>query len=290
MRRVRAFGYLVATVKDIAAWKIFASDVHGMQIVEHSEQRLLLRMDERSWRIDLHAGTEETIDAVGWEVRSPEDIDVLDKLLCDRGFITHRATAEEAAFRQVTDYLAFKDPDGHGVEIFYGQKHDAKPFVSPTGARFVTKDMGVGHLMFAVSESAPFRELYMDILDMGLSDFIDIGPDPGTFLHCNPRHHSLAFANRPGFEPRLGHLMVQVEDVDTVGRAYDKILDGAAPLGATLGKHTNDQMISYYVKTPSGWEMEYGYGGLTIDESTWVPGRWDAAHFWGHKRGSLLSN
>ena len=78
--------------------------------------------------------------------------------------------------------------------------------------------------------------------------------------------------------------LVQVDDVDTVGRAYDKILEGAAPLGATLGKHTNDEMISYYVKTPSGWEMEYGYGGLEIDEETWVPGRWSAAHFWGHKR------
>ncbi len=171
----------------------------------------------------------------------------------------------------MTDSPGFTDPDGHGIEVYYGQHRESTPFVSPTGARFVTEGMGIGHVMFAVSESAPFRELYMDILGLGLSDYIDIGPDPGTFLHCNPRHHSVAFAHRPGFGPRLGHLMVQVDNLDTVGRAYDRILEGAAPLGATLGKHTNDEMISYYVKTPSGWEMEYGYGGLEIDEDTWFP-------------------
>ncbi|WP_431710541.1 VOC family protein [Glutamicibacter uratoxydans] len=287
---VRAFGYLVATVKDIDGWKRFASDLHGMQVVEHTPERLLLRVDERAWRIDLRLGDAESIDAVGWEVTTPEDLEMLDKRLCDRGYITHRATSEEAKERGVTDYVSFTDPDGHGVELYYGQKLDATPFVSPTGARFVTKDMGLGHVMLSVSQSAPYRELYMDILDLGLSDYIDVGPDPGTFLHCNPRHHSIAFASRPNIGARFGHLMVQVEDIDTVGRAYDQILEGAAPLGATLGKHTNDEMISYYVKTPSGWEMEFGYGGKTIDQETWVPGRWEAAHYWGHKRGSLLSS
>lgn len=284
MSKVREFGYLVATVKDIEAWKVFAVDVHGMQIVEHTEDRLKLRLDERTWRIDLHKGDDETIDAVGWEVKGPGDIDEFDKRLTAAGYATHRATPAEAAARDVSDFLSFTDPDGHGVEIYYGQRRSETPFISPTGAKFVTKGQGIGHVMFAVSESAPYRELYMDILELGLSDFIDLGPDPGTFLHCNPRHHSIAFANRPGMKPRLGHLMVQVDDMDTVGRAYDKVLDGAAALGATLGKHTNDEMVSYYVKTPSGWEMEYGFGGLEIDEETWVPGRWSAAHFWGHKR------
>lgn len=284
MGRIRAFGYLVATVRDIEAWKVFASDVHGMQVVEHTPERLKLRLDERRWRIDLHKGDVEHIDAVGLEVRGPEDLDALDKELVNRGYVTQRATPEQAAYREVTDYLAFTDPDGHGVEIYYGHGLAATPFLSPTGARFVTKNQGIGHVMFAVSSSAPYRELYMDTLGLSLSDFIDLGPDPGTFLHCNSRHHSIAFANRPGWEPRLAHLMVQVEDMDTVGRAYDKVLDGAAALGSTLGKHTNDEMVSYYVKTPSGWELEFGYGGLEIDEATWVPGRWNAAHFWGHKR------
>ena len=29
----------------------------------------------------------------------------------------------------------------------------------------------------------------------------------------------------------------------------------------TLGTHTNDRMTSFYVRTPSGFEIEYGFGG-----------------------------
>jgi len=288
MGKIRALGYLVATATDLPAWKTFASDVHGMQVVEHTEERLLLRLDDRSWRIDVRAGDEDRVQTYGWEAGSAEDLDELEKTLTVNGFPTRRGTAEEIIERRVTDLLVLNDPDGTPVEIFYGQKREHAPFVSPTGARFVTGDLGLGHVMLSVSDSHPFRRLYMDLLGLALSDYIDLGPDPGTFLHCNRRHHSLAFTYRPEVPLGVGHLMVQVENVDTVGRAYDKVLDGAAPLGSTLGKHTNDEMISYYVKTPSGWEMEYGYGGLEIDVDTWVPGRWDAAHFWGHKRGKLI--
>ena len=29
----------------------------------------------------------------------------------------------------------------------------------------------------------------------------------------------------------------------------------------TPGKHSNDQMYSFYFRNPSGWMFEYGYGG-----------------------------
>ncbi len=285
MARVEALGYLVATVKDLPAWKKFAVDVHGMQIVEQTRDRLLLRLDARAWRLDLRAGSEESIDAVGWEVPGPEDLAEFEQVLNANGVPARRASTEQARQRKVSDLVLLEDPDGRTHELFYGAANDERVFISPTGAQFITGHLGLGHVMFAVSDSGAFRRLFMDLLGFRLSDYIDIGPDPGTFLHCNPRHHSLAFAEREGVSPRLGHLMVQVSTIDTVGRAYDKILAGAAKVGATLGRHTNDEMISYYVKSPSGWEFEYGIGGLEIDDETWTPVRWEAAHYWGHTRG-----
>ena len=52
------------------------------------------------------------------------------------------------------------------------------------------------------------------------------------------------------------HLMFEVTDLDLVGRAWDKVLDGAAPIASTLGKHTNDEMSSFYVRSPSGFQIE----------------------------------
>jgi 3,4-dihydroxy-9,10-secoandrosta-1,3,5(10)-triene-9,17-dione 4,5-dioxygenase len=71
-----------------------------------------------------------------------------------------------------------------------------------------------------------------------------------------------------------------------VGRAYDKCRDGAATLVNTLGRHSNDQMLSFYVRTPSGFDLEYGCFGLQVDEDRWeaVEHRYPVESWWGHKR------
>jgi hypothetical protein len=52
----------------------------------------------------------------------------------------------------------------------------------------------------------------------------------------------------------------------------------------SLGRHTNDLMTSFYVRTPSGFEIEYGYGGVLIeDEASWQVDTYDAISLWGHK-------
>lgn len=83
--------------------------------------------------------------------------------------------------------------------------------------------------------------------------------------------------------------MLEVTDLDAVGRAYDKVLDGEAPLITTFGKHTNDDMLSFYVRTPSGFGLEYGTGGTLVDD-TWRPTRYSDAHYWGHRRVDRVAN
>jgi 3,4-dihydroxy-9,10-secoandrosta-1,3,5(10)-triene-9,17-dione 4,5-dioxygenase len=51
----------------------------------------------------------------------------------------------------------------------------------------------------------------------------------------------------------------------------------------TLGEHTNDHMTSFYVTTPSGFQIEYGCNGLVVDDDTWQVAHYDAISTWGHK-------
>jgi hypothetical protein len=44
--------------------------------------------------------------------------------------------------------------------------------------------------------------------------------------------------------------MLEVNSFDEVGRAYDRMLKHKTKLMATLGRHVNDQMISFYMATP----------------------------------------
>lgn len=270
---------------DLPAWKTFACDLLGLQPAEETPDRLLLRMDEKSYRVDIRRGQEDRVSVLGWEVAGARELDELARTLTSHGYAVKTADPAALAERQVSGLVSFDDPEGVSLEIFYGLKKDRDRFVSPTGARFVTGTGGLGHAFQIVRNAEPYRVLYEEIFGFRLSDHIDFGPGiTGTFLHCNQRHHSFAYAPIPPAPQGVGHLMFEVDDLDLVGRAWDKVEAGAAPVALTFGKHSNDEMLSFYAVTPSGFQVEYGYGGKTIDDATWTPSRYDVTSYWGHKR------
>jgi 2,3-dihydroxybiphenyl 1,2-dioxygenase len=282
---VVGLGYLVLNATDLDAWEAFASDLLGLQVATRTADRLVLRMDDMSYRFDIRKSDNDGVEAVGWEARSEADLEALCQALQGAGFAVKREGGDAASERMVSGLARFDDPDGQAIELFYGLKKDKDPFVSPTGARFSTGTGGMGHVFQMVSNEEAYRHLYLDILGFRLSDYIDFAPGMyGTFLHCNPRHHSFAYAVAP--TTGVNHLMLEVDDLDSVGRAYDKVLAGRAPLMSTFGKHSNDGMLSFYVTTPSGFSIEYGTAGVLIDDATWVPSRYDVPSFWGHSRAA----
>jgi hypothetical protein len=104
-------------------------------------------------------------------------------------------------------------------------------------------------------------------------------------MHCNPRHHSIAFGVIPA-PRRLMHFMLQCRQVDDVGSTYYLCQDQGVEISGTLGRHTNDHMVSFYLRSPSGFEVEYGWGARIVDDATWQVQKHQAPSIWGH-RGSL---
>ena len=49
-----------------------------------------------------------------------------------------------------------------------------------------------------------------------------------------------------------------------------------------LGRHANDLMVSFYVQTPGGFDIEYGTDGRLVDDATWVTRETTAVSLWGH--------
>src|SRR5471032_1327200 len=128
------------------------------------------------------------------------------------------------------------------------------------------------------------------VLGFGLSDLMKVRftPDPAEpqkrihFLHCNNgRHHSLAIFECP-MPHGCVHMIVEVNALDEVGRALDRVHANGVKLSATLGQHTNDQMISFYIKTPSGFDLEYGCDGLVVDWDRHTPFESTVVSHWGH--------
>jgi 3,4-dihydroxy-9,10-secoandrosta-1,3,5(10)-triene-9,17-dione 4,5-dioxygenase len=78
------------------------------------------------------------------------------------------------------------------------------------------------------------------------------------------------------------HAMVEVPSMDEVGRGLDRVKQHGVKMSATLGRHCNDQMTSFYMKTPGGFDVEYGYGGLVVDWEKHSVYEATAVSLWGH--------
>lgn len=289
---IRGLGYVTVRSTDLAQWRHYASQVLGMMVVEdESGERLFLKMDERPYRILVQHSAQDGFGACGWEVAGQAAFDQAVAELHAAGVVVEQGSAEQAALRQVQALALFADPDGNRHELYWGPRQDFARFVSPVGVRgFVSDALGMGHVVLPAPTFDRCRDFYEQVMGFGLSDLMKVRftPDPAEpekrihFMHCNNgRHHSLAIFECP-VPSGCVHMMVEVDGLEDVGRALDRMHANGVKLSATLGQHTNDQMISFYMKTPSGFDLEYGCDGLVVDWSRHTPFESTVVSQWGH--------
>lgn len=286
---IAGFSYAIIKACRPEEWRFFAEQVVGMS-AHDVPGGLALRMDERAGRVFIEEGGEDRYFASGWEIRSEAAFAAAVELLQFAGVTVHKATRAEIVLRHVFDMIWFLDPSGNRHELALGYATSFERFHSPVGVPgFVTGDLGLGHLVLPAPKIAATRTFLTDVMGFGLADILihrplgHGGPEQRIdFMHCaNGRHHSLAL-----FEGEVPsgcvHLMVEVPSMDEVGRAYDRMLQHDVRLMATLGKHTNDHMTSFYMATPGGFALEYGFGGRTIDWDRHTVFESTSVSLWGH--------
>jgi catechol-2,3-dioxygenase len=76
MAKVTEFGYLGIGVKDGDAWREFASQVVGMEVLDEGDgDRFYLRMDNQHHRIIVNLHGNDDMDFIGWRVAGPDEFD-----------------------------------------------------------------------------------------------------------------------------------------------------------------------------------------------------------------------
>lgn len=290
---IRSLGYLRIETTDIAAWREYGLKVLGM--VEGSgpdPEALYLRMDEFPARLVLVPGEHDRLDRSGWEVATAGELDEIRASLDAAGVPFKEGTSDELADRRVAELISFADPSGNTLEVFHGAALYHRRVVSPYGHRFVTEEQGLGHVVLSTSDDAAALVFYRDVLGFRLRDSMRLAPElvgrdadgePAwlRFFGCNSRHHSLAFLPMPT-QSGIVHLMVEVENVDDVGLTLDRAYRRKVPMSATLGRHVNDLMLSFYMRTPSGFDVEFGAEGRQVDDGSWIARESTAVSLWGH--------
>ena len=292
---IKSMGYVRVEATDMEAWKTFNGKVLGlMEGRGPTEGNQYWRIDELSARIVVFPGDKDELSCMGWEVADHKALAQAVDHLKDHGVEVATGSPEELAERRVQEVVRFSDPFDNVFELFHGATYESFPVVPPYAQTFVTGDQGMGHIVVPVSDDVEALRFYADVLGFRLRDSMSmpgefVGKEPGSkvwlrFLGVNPRHHSLAFLPMPN-PSKCVHIMLEVDKLDHVGRALERVKKYKAPLSATLGRHMNDQMVSFYVKSPGGFDVEYGCEGLTVDDERWVARESTAVSYWGHNFG-----
>ena len=292
--KIHSLGYIGVNSTDPSRWAEYGSNVLGMMDVTAqlaNDDSVYLKMDDRPWRILVQKSDQDSYAFSGWEVAGEDDFTAALHTLEQNGINFERAGADLVAQRRVQDLVSFSDPDGNRHELYWGPISDFGQFASPVGIKsFITGDQGFGHVVLPTPSFDGCYDFYKNVMGFGVSDLMKVRftPDPAEpekrlfFMHCNERHHSLAIFESP-MPAGCVHVMVEVDRVDEVGRALDRMKAHNVKLTGTLGRHANDHMVSFYMATPSGFMLEYGAEGRTVaDWGRYSPFQSTVNSFWGH--------
>ena len=282
--------YLGVEVADPTGFGTFLADVVGLVPGDATTDGApTWRNDDRAQRIIVHEGPADDASFIGFEAVSADAFDRAVERARDAGETVTDGTAADLAARRVERLVRIEAPWGVPVEIVQGLAGAGEAFASslvPGG--FLTKGQGFGHVVVVTTDLDRADRFAREVIGLEQSDWMetDVGGIPLTvrFYHCNPRHHSLAIGSLPIELPQtLHHVMLETVSQDNVGLAFDRAFKAGLPIANALGKHENDKMFSFYVVTPAGFQLEFGYGARTIDEPWTENRRYDRISEWGHQ-------
>lgn len=283
---VLQLGYLGFEVSAPDVWEKFATEVLGLRVAQRlAGGGFTLQMDGYAHRLLILPGGLDDVAVIGWQVKDEAALQAVALRVAEAGCEVMRGSAEQAAARKVAGLVSFLDPAGIPTELFHGLERAAQPFTSElVRAGFVAEERGLGHVVVSAQDKQRSGEFYRSALGFRLSDNIaceyfghkvDL-----SFFHVNPRHHSVAIGDRQ--RKRIHHFMIEAVMMDDVGLCFDRALRAGVPIMQTLGRHPNDRMFSFYAKTPSGVQFEFGWGGREVDDASWQTTTYDRISEWGH--------
>jgi 3,4-dihydroxy-9,10-secoandrosta-1,3,5(10)-triene-9,17-dione 4,5-dioxygenase len=288
---LKSLGHITISTNDIDRWRHFAFGVLGFAEGKGPDSSALyLRMDERPARIIVVPGETDRVVTVGWEVRDHAALQRVKAALDGAGVAFKQLSVDEAETRRAEAVITFEDPAGTTLEVFHGPALDHSPVITPFGAKFVTGDQGLGHVVVPATDPNGLFDFYTDVLGFRSRGAFrvpmppEFGPVRVRFLGINERHHSLAIVPAAHQrDPGVVHVMVEVDTLDAVGQALDRINAEGIQLSSTLGRHTNDKMVSFYVRAPGDWDIEFGTDGMRVDETYYTAEEITADSYWGHQ-------
>jgi 3,4-dihydroxy-9,10-secoandrosta-1,3,5(10)-triene-9,17-dione 4,5-dioxygenase len=292
---VKGLEYILIETTDLSKWEDYGLNVCGFMKNETASnaEQIAFKIDEAPFRFLVTKGNSERYLAGGFLLEDESALVAAHQELNNHGIECVELEENHKAVRKIKAGFTFQDPAGNTLEFFYGREQDTSSFTSPQNiSGFVSQGLGFGHVVFATLNIEETHNFYTEVLGFGDSDIMDLQMSPNPedppirlyFMHCdNPRHHTVAFMQAPTPPSGLIHTMVEVQKVDEVGHALDRALKKDIHISSTMGRHVNDGMLSFYMQTPSGFDLEYGCEGIQPNWESFETTHSSLPSHWGHK-------
>lgn len=284
-------GYLVIESNRLKRWREFLQQGLGLHLANDDEEGLAFRMDTHQKRIIIKRGSAEDFAAVGWWLRDQATLEIVLSRLRARNINVQQGTAKEAANRGVAGFWSLTGPKNMTIELFTTPILSDEP-LKMLSSGFATGDAGMGHLAITSRKSQQMQRFWQEIFDARVSDSIvdylggvtlDI-----DFFRVNERHHSIAIARvrELPIDPirtKAQHVNLQVNNLGDLSSAFRRCRQLGFEMAHEIGQHPNDLELSFYVLSPSGFEVELGWSALAVDEAGWLATTHQGISLWGHK-------
>lgn len=282
--------YMVVETARMPEWRRFAVEGVGMHADDLAEGGIALRIDDYQRRFIIVPGPAEDVVAIGFEVDDEDGLNEAVEHLTAEGVDLTRMTSDEVTLRAVADGLKFDGPKRLRYEITAGPSRTNAP-LDMAASGFVTGAGGLGHFVMTTRRPAAVRSEVERLFGARLSDTISQKvsgvPLELAFFHLNQRHHSIAVGGTKGLKldpirKRVQHVSIEAARLEDVTAAFGRLRAMGYRMAMGIGQHPNDEVISFYVVTPSGFELELGWNSLLVDDATWKVGHHDRISAWGH--------
>lgn len=292
--RVR-MGYLLAESMKLDEWERFTREGLGLHVECPTPDLLCCRIDDHSRRLIVRKGPAEDVAAIGWQLTDESALQLALDRLAQRKIAVEAVDGTEAKLRGVTRFWRLKGPKGLSTEFFVNAKTTDRP-LTMRASGFYTAECGMGHVAITTRNPQAMQAFWMEVFDARLSDHIEDRIDGVNldlaFLRLNPRHHSIATAATKGIRlnplrTQIHHMNLQANSLEDVTQGYLRCRAMGYEIANAIGQHPNDKELSFYVVSPSGFEIEIGWNPLLVDESSWQPTVHRGISLWGHRPENL---
>ena len=209
----------------------------GLTLVEHHDDRALLRCAFEDYALELLASSERPgFDHAGWELApgvSVHDLDV-------DGEVRERPGGRSPS-------LVLADPDGYGVELVEWTDRET-PF--PDVSRLSTDlppfhPRKLGHVNVLTEDVRRLARFYTDDLGFRLTDRLG---DEGIWLHLNADHHVHAMLQKE--LTHFHHLALELRDVGEMRLLLDHVAKHGRWVVWGPGRHGVAASLFAYIRIP----------------------------------------